>query len=314
MASQVYDICLASDWCWDREFFSLMEQSARERGITTYIVWPENLEETIFRLQAGDLHFRYLFDRAGSTPAPFNRLYAVLRNRHTRFLDSSERMAWASDKATMHHELLACGIKIPYTIILEPYSVTQDVRISEEAWSRLDRPFVIKPASTTGGGTGVIRNAKTLEEIAAARREFPDERYLIQKLVCPLESEQKRFWFRVFHVFGSLFFTWWHDQTHLYEVLTDEMLSRYKLDDMIRITQCIADICGLNFFSTEIALNLDNQLLVVDYVNEACDLRMQPDFADGIPAHIASGIAQKILESVRRQLRSSDQGEANGSG
>jgi hypothetical protein len=302
MEFTVYDICLASDWDWDRDFFGLVEKAARRREMTTYVVWPSNLEETILRLQEGYLHFRFIFDRASSTSAQFLRLYSALRSRDTHVLDSPERMVWASDKATMHCEFLNRGVKVPYTIILEPYSVSKEVRITEQEWKSLGRPFVIKPASTTGGGTGVVKNAENLEEVLVARREFPNDRYLIQKLVHPLESEGKRFWFRVFHVFGALFFTWWDDLTHLYEVLTEEMIACYRLQDMVRIARRISEICGLNFFSTEMVKNRDHQVLAVDYVNEACDLRMQPHFEDGVPSFTVNGIAERIVEIIHRRL------------
>jgi len=43
-----------------------------------------------------------------------------------------------------------------------------------------------------------------------------------------------------------------------------------------------------DFFSTEIALAKDGRYVVVDYVNDPCDMRPQSKHFDGVPDTIAA--------------------------
>jgi hypothetical protein len=54
----------------------------------------------------------------------------------------------------------------------------------------------------------------------------------------------------------------------------------------------------LDLFSTEIALTLDGLFMVVDYVNDPIDLRLQSKATDGVPDQIVSHIAESLVERV----------------
>jgi len=109
----VYDLCLASDWDPDGDFFELVEEQARSRGMTTFLVWPRNLEETAARLRRNDLHFRFLVDRATNTTPEFIRLHESLACRsgalRTVVLDPPQCMLRVADKAIMHREFIRGG-------------------------------------------------------------------------------------------------------------------------------------------------------------------------------------------------------------
>ena len=68
------------------------------------------------------------------------------------------------------------------------------------------------------------------------------------------------------------------------------------------IIQDIAGICHLNFFSTEIVLDRECQLVAVDYVNDSCDLRLKSCHADGVPDEVVHQIAERIAEFAQGQL------------
>ena len=44
---KTYSIGLATDCPLDEDFFELIEKSAQEQGLSTYLIHPFNLEETI---------------------------------------------------------------------------------------------------------------------------------------------------------------------------------------------------------------------------------------------------------------------------
>jgi hypothetical protein len=63
--------------------------------------------------------------------------------------------------------------------------------------------------------------------------------------------------------------------------------------------QTIAKVSGLQFFSSEIALREatsfePSQFVVVDYVNDMCDMRTTDIAVDGLPNALYRGIVERI--------------------
>ncbi len=61
----------------------------------------------------------------------------------------------------------------------------------------------------------------------------------------------------------------------------------------------IYGVCGLDFFSTELAINSENKLVVIDYVNEMCDMRLKSKHYDGVPDNIVEQIAAQIASAIK---------------
>jgi hypothetical protein len=70
--------------------------------------------------------------------------------------------------------------------------------------------------------------------------------------------------------------------------------------------QHIANISGLNLFSTEIALDENNVWQVVDYVNDPCDYRLQSKAREGVPDVVVQGVCERIASWVRRRVVESE--------
>jgi hypothetical protein len=126
----------------------------------------------------------------------------------------------------------------------------------------------------------------------------------LQEKVQPLERDGYRFWFRGFFACGLVQCSWWNNQTHLYRILTREEIRKYKLKPLFEIVEKIAQVSKLFFFSTEIALTENGQFIVVDYVNESCDMRLQSKALDGVPDQIVKNSADYIIRYVKKQLES----------
>lgn len=300
---QIYDFCIATDWEYDRDFLQLVQRYAQQvHGLSTYIVEPFNLEETIRKLRNQELAFNFLFDRGSDSTPEFLELHRWLVERGTPVLDSLERLKWASDKATMHLEFISNGLITPYTIIIPPFSTTADLYLSVADLAKLGRPFIIKPANTTGGGIGVVNGAETLQDVLQVRKEYGNDKYLLQEKVIPLEKDQKRFWFRGFYCCGLIECAWWNDLTHVYESLTAEDITNFQLQPLFDIVKKISTLIKLNFFSTEIAMNRRNEFIVVDYVNEICDMRLKSVHFDGVPDEIVEKIASQIAKYVWERI------------
>lgn len=301
--SQIYDFCIASDWEYDKDFLQLLQQKAhQEQNLTTYIVEPFNLEETIQKVKNQELMFHFLYDRGSDTSTRFLELHQLIVGQGIPVLDSMERLKWASDKATMHLEFISNGLDTPYTIIIPPFSTTENLYLSVAELANLGRPFIIKPANTTGGGIGVVDGAETLQDVLQVRKEYGDDKYLLQEKVIPLEKDNRRFWFRGFYCCGLIECAWWNDLTHVYEALKPEDVTIFQLDPLLSIVRKISEIIKLNFFSTEIALTLKGNFIVIDYVNEICDMRLKSSHSDGVPDEIVQKIASQIANHVKERL------------
>jgi hypothetical protein len=80
--------------------------------------------------------------------------------------------------------------------------------------------------------------------------------------------------------------------------VTDADKEFHGLNPLVEITHAIAELCGLDLFSTEIALVSEDRFVVVDYVNDQIDLRLQSNAAEGVPDDIVKSIAQRLVNHV----------------
>jgi hypothetical protein len=134
-----------------------------------------------------------------------------------------------------------------------------------------------------------------MEQVLRARMEFPEEKYLIQETILPRTMQGQPAWFRVFYANGKSFPCWWHPLTHVFSAITPQEENRYELWSLHEITQRIASICKLDWFSTEIARTLE-EFVVVDYVNDGIDTRIQSKSVDGVPDEVMRSVArQRVL-------------------
>jgi hypothetical protein len=304
----LFDLALAFTWKYDLEFMEWIEEEAQRIGLTTYRVEQHNVEETLELLRRRMLWFRCVLDRASDECErfhPFAQTVERLSQRQDleptlRVLNPRHLMLRASDKATMHLEFLERGIGVPYTLIVSPFNTKREVELSLSELARLGRPFIIKPANTTGGGVGVVTGAESLKDVLEARQHHKNDKYLLQETVRPAVLAGKRAWFRTFFAFDTVHLCWWDDQTHLYEEVDPEQERTLGLSRLRDVTREIREVCRLDFFSSEIVLTPAQTFVVVDYVNEMCDMRPQSSHPDGVPDTVVRAIVRALTASVAR--------------
>jgi hypothetical protein len=297
MAEKI-DIAVAWDWAYDHDFISLIDAESRRRGLRMSAFTAGEAPGAGAALKNGTLSVGTFLDRAAQDEEPFAGLAAAMAASGARCLNPAEAVRKAADKATMHLEFLSHGIAVPYTIIISPYSREQLVELSLEQLARLGRPFIIKPANTTGGGTGVITGAETLKDVIDSRKHHQNDKYLLQEKVVPAELAGRRAWFRVFFVCGMIFPCWWDDFTHVYSELTEEHIVSFSLSPLVAMTRDISAVCRLDFFSTEIAMTSVGRFVTVDYVNEICDMRLQSRYPDGVPDSLVLAISGLLADAA----------------
>jgi hypothetical protein len=295
--SRLFDLAIAWDWEYDHFFVNLIENILQDRGIKTYRIEYHNIDETIYNLKKNIIRFNYLFDRTADEV--FYPLIKYLEKTSSRIINPRLLTKKSNDKATMHLEFITAGINVPYTIIISPYNSKKEVEFSISALANLGRPFIIKPANNTGGGMGVVTGAETLRDILEARQHQKEDKYLVQEKINPKYIASKRAWFRVFYAFGKIFIAWWNDLTHWYEPVTELEEKEFKLYKLKRVMSVIHKVCMLDFFSSEIAITENDKIIVVDYVNDVCDMRPQSFCFDGVPDSLVSEIVNKLAVFIK---------------
>ncbi len=294
---ETFSLGIAWNWEYDEDFIAGIEHACSKRKLSTYRVVLHNLHNTIRRLQEGEIAFCAFLDRAADDES-FAPIMKSLAKSPTRIFNAVDHVEHAVDKATMHLEFITSGLQVPYTIIVSPYNKKKEIELSLSELAMLGRPFIIKPANTTGGGVGVVLGAESLKDVIETRQHHKNDKYLLQETVKPKYLEGNKAWFRVLHAFGEIIPCWWDDVTHIYSRVTIEEEQTFRIEALHDVMKTIQKVCKLDFFSSEIVLTGENKFVVVDYVNEVCDMRLQSRHKDGVPDNVVQRIQELIAEET----------------
>jgi hypothetical protein len=301
---EIFDLAIAFVWEYDDDFVSLIELALQKEDLTTFIVKEHNIKEVTSKVRDRKLFFRFYLDRASDADPAFEELAKILTRKKTVIINPYKKVLHAIDKASMHLEFINAGLNVPYSIIIPPHSELEEIRLTIEDLSILGRPFIIKPCNTTGGGIGVVTGAETLREILEERINNLNDKYLIQEKIYPSILDGRRAWFRCFWAFGKPIAVWWDDLTHIYEELTEGEMENFGLKKLLQKTRTIAKVTDLDFFSTEIVLNDKNLFVVIDYVNDQCDMRIKSKHPDGVPDNVVYQIIYNLKNYIIRTKKS----------
>jgi hypothetical protein len=286
-----YDLCLAWNWEYDRDFVHLLETACGRVGLSFFSVTTENLDSTLAGLTSGEISIASFFDRASESDLRFQPLVDWARESRVFRINPQEMTVWSADKATMHLEFISRRLDTPYTILLSSCQERPDLTPLD--LSPLGGRFAIKPASL-GGGEGVVLEANSLEQVLSVRWQYPGEKYLLQAHVTPRILAGRPAWFRVLVCNGAVYPCWWDQHTHVYTRVTAEERFRFSLRGLYEVARRIALVCRLDLFSTEIALSENGCFIAVDYVNDPVDLRLQSKAVDGVPDTIVENISGRL--------------------
>ena len=296
-----YDLCLAWNWEYDADFVMLLDMACRSNGLSLLQITPDNLVDLLQSLVNHQITFRAFLDRASEADARFIPLVQWARNHAVYRINAYEQASRTWDKIAMHLTLSNAGLPTPYTIILPSYEEQPDLPSID--LSPLGDSFAIKPAHG-GGGEGVVIEATSLAQVLVARQEYPTDRYLLQAHIVPAQLGSRPAWFRVIYCAGRVYPCWWDTWTHVYTPVTLAEESRYGLAPLRHITASIARLCRLDLFSTEISLTPDSLFVIVDYVNDQIDLRLQSKAFDGVTDDIVQDIVEGLVGLVEAHCSS----------
>jgi len=291
---ETYDLCLTWNWEYDADFVKLLNLACQSHGLSLLQITPENLLHSTQSITNKEIVFQIFFDRASDADARFIPVVQWACNHVIHHINFHKLACRAWDKVAMH-QVISVSMNTPLTITLPSYD--EQPQLPEIDLSSLGESFTIKPAYG-GGGDGVVNEATTLSQVLVARQEFPTQRYLLQAHIIPARLGARMAWFRVIYCAGKVYPCWWDSDTHIYTHVTPNEEAYYSLGSLRTITSSIATLCGLTLFSTEIAITSDGRFVIVDYVNDPIDLRLQSKALDGVPDEIVKDITERLLELI----------------
>ena len=295
----IYDLCVAWNWEYDADFIRLLELSCQSRGLSLLQIKPGNLPQILNSLVVGELSCRVFFDRASDVDPQFLPLIQWVSEDSIHSINTYELASHTWDKAEMHSLLVSQGLCVPPTIILPPY--IEQAELTPLDLSTLGNQFTIKPAHGSGG-VGVMINATSWDQALSVRKENATDQYLLQAHVTPIQLDTRPAWFRVIYCVGQVYPCWWNPTSHIYAPVTEADKNSYGLAPLDEIALAIASLCGLDLFSTEIGYTAEGFFMVVDYVNDQIDLRLQSIAPEGVPDAIVREIAQRLVNHIADQL------------
>lgn len=293
----VIDLVLAWNWKYDRSFIRIVDRVCQKWGMTFLAVSTENLATTLDWFTRTPFSTQVFLDRASESDDRFLPLTAWAQKRSTCYINARKHAVHASDKAAVHYDLIKAGLHTPYTIVIPPFDDGMD--ISGIDLTRLGVPFVAKP-SHGGGNEGVIPRVWSFDQIQQARRQFPEDAFLLQALIQPAWIDSRKAWFRCIYCCGEVFVNWWDTETHVYTPVKSESDTGGVFTGLSTQMRIMADTLHMDLFSSEIACTDDGKYIVVDYVNDPIDLRLQSETADGVPDEIVGRIAELIVTRTKR--------------
>lgn len=287
-------------------FIRLLEHEAHARGLVFFHCHHHDQAEALrYALLDRTLRVDCLVDYMGRSFRHDHEFGRAVRASGGFVVDDPDMVDAFGDKVTMHRELVRAGIDMPRTLIWRAWQPSRDLSIVER--ELLGPRMISKPARGSGSGGVCLDMAGTRAALEDAREYDPDDDYLLQEFVTPLNFDGRPAWFRVYNCFGRVFACFWNPETHATTLVTPAEIAEYRLHDLARISNTIARISGYTWFSSEIALTIRNgkrTFLPIDYLNNKCFMLTHSEVGQhGLPDYLAETVAYEIAEQTYQHVQ-----------
>jgi hypothetical protein len=320
-------------------FDRLLAEAAAEYDLSCALIHDPVVHETIRRVAAGEMTIGFHLDYFALwhvADDPYARLSYAVQDAGGRPVNLPARARAFTDKAAAHAELLRHGLGVPATAIVRPWRGERPLTAKELQMLRLDEPnacVFVKPANGFAG-RGVQRvDQPTLENLhaalAAARQYDRQDSMLVQRgvrwplLLCEDGVERPAYW-RILGCLGDLLAFWWSPPGSTngrpsYRAVTTGEMRRHRLQPIMAYTQALADLSGLEWFSTELCLSngpeesrfsviggdgRERPVVAIDYLNDQCDVDVQSRVLGAPPDLLVRRVASRFAEEAWRLRQS----------
>jgi len=304
--TRVYDLAMTHRLDADDFFIHRVQQHCAEQGLNFFLIEPLWVNAFLAALESGALWSRVLLNLHSEHHLPeeiFHRLVRRCHERGVAVIDPPDVALAAFDKARLHPRLVAAGLPVPPTLLVGAAERAHR-RLTDAERSFLGSPFVIKPALGYGK-RGVILDATSEADLPRSTAQWPEGDLLLQRLITPLQLGGEPAYFRVYFAFGHTWLCWWNCFTDHYRVVRATEEAEFGLGALRELARRLADLTGMRFFSSEVALTGSKEFVLIDYVNDQCHLLCQSaDPRIGVPDAVVAGIARRLVEGAASLIRS----------
>jgi hypothetical protein len=298
--ARVYDVVMTHLLDADEFFIHRVQQRCAERSLSFFLIEPLWIEAFHEALQADRVWARVLLNLHSEHHLPeeaYHRLVRLAQARQVQVVDPLEVARPAFDKARLHPRLVEAGLEVPATLIVAREQA-RSWRLDDAQRAILGSPFVIKP-SMGYGRQGVILDAVGESDLERSAAAWPDGHYLLQRREQVTELEGRPAYFRVFYVFGSVWCCWWNCHTDGYRQVAPEEEHRHGLGVLRELVRRVAELTGMRFFSSEIAMTGPGRFVLIDYVNDQCHMLSQgANPRMGVPNAVVAEIAGRLVDAA----------------
>ena len=265
-------------------------------------IWinEQNAPETLKKIESHQIKIAFLVDNESNYYNPediYLKICYAVKDSGGKVIDDPDNARVFADKSVTHFDLVEAGIPVPYTVVVRNW-LPDDFVLTKEQLKKLGQPFIIKPARGFGQ-KGVIRDGSgDIKQIAEARHFNRGDNFLLQEKVVPTAFGEKMAWFRVYYLFGEIIPCFWNPETGQYSHVSMREMSHYRLFSLVRIVSEIARIVRVNFFSSEVAVTgkgKERRFVVIDYVNDQCELCVRPTKIAGPVPEVVQHIAETYV-------------------
>jgi hypothetical protein len=303
---RIYDLAMTHKLDADDFFIHRIQQHCAEARLNFFLIEPAWVETFYQGLREKKVGTKVLLNMHSEHHLPddiYHKLVKLAAEQGTQVIDPPEKALLAFDKARLHPQLIGAGIHVPYTVIVAR-ALADTFQLTEEQKADLGMPFVIKP-SLGYGRKGLVLDAMGEKDLQRSISAWPDENYLLQKKIVPRQINGAPAYFRVYFVFGAVWFAWWNCYKDNYRIVTPQEGNEFNLKPLEEIIRRIAALTGMNFFSSEIAQTEAGEFVAIDYMNDQCHMLSQSANAlIGVPDEIVAGIARQLVEASRKLMGS----------
>ena len=301
---RIYDLAMTHLLDADDFFIHRVQSHCAQAGLNFFLIEPLWVNGFLENLRTGGVSCRVLLNMHSDHHRPedvFYRLVHLAAERGSKVIDPPDIAIAAFDKARLHPRLIAAGISVPPSIILSREEAGH-FKLSTEQAAMIGAPFVIKP-NMGYGRRGVVLDAMSEADLWRSVAAWDNSHYLLQRKIVPRHVAGRPAYFRVYYVFGDVWICWWNCHTDEYRRLAPGDLEESFVETLRRVVRQIASLTGMNFFSSEIAVDESNQFVVIDYVNDQCHLLTQTaNPRIGVPDDVVAEIAARLTAAVRTMI------------
>ena len=301
--ARVYDLAMTHKLDADDYFIHRVQEACARAGLNFFLIEPAWAEAYLAKLERKEIWARVVINMQSEHHDSKEIFHRIIRRSHelgAKVVDPPDVAMAACHKAMAHQRLLSAGLPLPLTLIVDALPDGTWPELTTEQLAALKPPFVIKPALGYGR-RGVVLNALTGEDLQKAVQAWPWGPYLLQEKIVPKDIAGNPAYFRVYHVFGSTWLSWWNCFNDRYRLVTAAEEAELQLGGLHELARKLAAATGMNFFSTEVAQQENGDFVLIDYVNDQCHLLTQTASPqNGVPDALVNAIALKLVEAADR--------------